>query len=168
MSLDIKGCQWNGIKVIKIFLLIPNTFYYNVKYKTITKNYYLQMYKVQDYITYFGYKQTNICSELFIQYKNTSVSYKLLHFAAAVHWRLPSPLKKMKCLPDLSQIAEERFPRNTKTIWHFFISPFLYNLWYLLLQKNPSESLSTILYKLTLYLKSMAMQVKCVYKYICI
>lgn len=52
------------------------------------------MYKVQDYITYFGYKQTNICSELFIQYKNTSVSYKLLHFAAAVHWRLPSPLKK--------------------------------------------------------------------------
>lgn len=52
------------------------------------------MYKVQDYITYFGYKQTNICSELFIQYKNTSVSYKLLHFAAAVHWRLPSPFKK--------------------------------------------------------------------------
>ena len=26
-----------------------------------------------------------------IQYKNMNVSYKLLHFAAAVHWRLPSP-----------------------------------------------------------------------------
>lgn len=43
------------------------------------------MYKIQDYITYFGYKQKNICSELLIQYKNMNVSYKLLHFATAVH-----------------------------------------------------------------------------------
>lgn len=44
------------------------------------------MYKSQHYITYFGYKQKqNLCSELLIQYKNMNVSYKLLHFAAAVH-----------------------------------------------------------------------------------
>lgn len=35
------------------------------------------------------------CSEL-LKYKNMKVSYKLLHFAAAVHWRLPSPLFKIK------------------------------------------------------------------------
>lgn len=66
-------------------------FYYTVKYKTITKQFYLQMYKIQDYITYLGYKQKNLCSELLIQYKNMNVSYKLLHFSTAVHWRLPSP-----------------------------------------------------------------------------
>lgn len=43
------------------------------------------MYKMQDYITYFGYKQKSFCSELLIQYKNMNVSHKLLHFATAVH-----------------------------------------------------------------------------------
>lgn len=44
------------------------------------------MYKIQDYITYFGYKQKQIfVQSSLIQYKNMNVSYKLLHFAAAVH-----------------------------------------------------------------------------------
>lgn len=33
----------------------------------------------------------NFVQSSLIQYKNMNVSYKLLHFAAAVHWRLPSP-----------------------------------------------------------------------------
>lgn len=65
--------------------LTSNTFYYTVKYKTITKHFYSQMYKIQDYITYFGYKQKIFVQSSLIQYKNMNVSYKLLHFAAAVH-----------------------------------------------------------------------------------
>lgn len=58
------------------------------------------MYKSQHYITYFGYKQTNknLCSELLIPYKNMNVSYKLLHFAAAVRSKIAIAIKK--CSPE--------------------------------------------------------------------
>lgn len=74
------------------------------------------MYKIQDYITYLGYKQNkqkNLCSELLIPYKNMNVSYKLLHFAIAVHWRLPSPFQKWSVHLILRQIVEEVSKKHT-------------------------------------------------------
>jgi len=71
------GLWQESIGVVLVFLSqIHFIFYHTVKYKTITKHFYLQIYKIWDYITYFGYKQKNLCSELLIQYKNMNVSYK--------------------------------------------------------------------------------------------
>lgn len=109
--------------------LTSNTFYYTVKYKTITKHFYSQMYKIQDYITYFGYKQKKIfVQSSLIQYKNMNVSYKLLHFAAAVHWRLPSPFISEVFTwfkSDCGREVSKKHTNNHMALFHSF-HPFVY------------------------------------------
>lgn len=95
----------------------------------------------------FGYKQKqNLCSELLIQYKNMNVSYKLLHFAAAVRCRLPSLFKSVH--------LKSNFLEENTTVWHcppasltspFFID-FISSLVPFYSLKKPSVLLSTILY----------------------
>lgn len=147
--------------------LMSNTFYYTVKYKTITKLLFTNVQNSRLYYIFFGYKQKK--NSLFrVHSFNTKIWMSHINNCTLqlqciehCHLRLA-----VKCSPDLGPIVEKRFLRNTQTtLWHFifFIVLFLH-LWYLFYSSS-SESLSTFPFKLTLYLESIQLQVKCEYKY---
>lgn len=134
-------------------------FYYNVKYKTLTN--YVHMYKLKIILHFFGYKQKNLCSEF--THSNTKIRMSHINYCTLQ----PQCIKIAITIFNL----EEMFLGNTQTtLWHFFfaVEYFPLSLVPFFKKKPSSESISTILYKLTLYLKLMALQVKCVYKYRCI